>query len=298
MIGFEQWAAAASRIPVGDVSVALQDRGPRTAPVLTYCHGYPSSSHDICEVFDLLDDWRLIAIDFIGFGASDKPRGYPLTIHRQADAIEAAWSSAGVTSTVLECHDYGVSVGQELLARRAEGALQVRISAVIWHNGGLYPDLHRPTVGQQLLRDPDRGSTVAAAMTEELFAGGIGVTWGTRVPMTDEVVHEMWLGMSRQGGVSIAHELLHYMDDRREHAERWRSALENSGLSQTFVWGALDPVSGAHVMERLMDRMPDATFVPLADVGHWPMLEAPDSVAAAIGSRRPAPLPLEPTPGS
>jgi len=287
VITFDEWAADAPRIASGDVSIALQDRGPRSAPVLTYCHGYPSSSHDIAEVYSLLDDWRLVAVDFIGFGASDKPRAYPLTVHRQADAVEAAWAHSGVRTTVLECHDYGVSVGQELLARRAERALAVEIAAVIWHNGGLYPDLHRPTIGQQLLRDPDHGAEVAASMTEELFSGGVGVTWGTRVPMTDEVIHEMWLGMSRGDGIAIAHELLHYMDDRREHQERWRAALESNALPQTFVWGDLDPVSGRHVMERLVERLPDATFVQLEDVGHWPTLEAPEVVAAAIESYRP-----------
>jgi pimeloyl-ACP methyl ester carboxylesterase len=287
VISFDDWAADATMIPVGDVSVALQDRGPRSAPVLTYCHGYPSSTHDIAEVFGRLDAWRLVAIDFIGFGASDKPRDSRLTIHRQADAVEAAWAHADVASTVLHCHDYGVSVGQELLARRAEGALAVDITAVVWHNGGLYPDLHRQTVGQQLLRDPEHGAEVAAAMNEELFSGGIGVTWGTRVPMTEELIHEMWVGMSRNGGAAMAHELLHYIDDRREHADRWRAALEGNGLPQTFVWGDLDPVSGAHVMERLVDRLPDATMVPLADVGHWPPLEAPDEVVGAIESHRP-----------
>ncbi len=288
MISFDDWAEGATTVPVGDVSVALQDRGPRTAPVVTYCHGYPSSTHDVAGAFGRLDDWRLVAIDFIGFGASDKPRGAPLTIHRQADAVEAAWAHAGVTTTVLQCHDYGVSVGQELLARRADGALDVDVTAVVWHNGGLYPDLHRQTVGQQMLRDPEHGAEVAAAMTEELFAGGIGVTWGTRVPMTDEVIHEMWVGMSRNGGAVMAHELLHYIDDRREHADRWRAALEDNGLPQTFVWGDLDPVSGAHVMERLRERLPDATMVALADVGHWPPLEAPDEVVAAVESYRPA----------
>lgn len=81
MISFEDWTTDSSKVAVGDVSVALQDRGPRSAPVLTYCHGYPSSSHDIAEVWSQLGDWRLIAVDFIGFGASDKPRGYPLTVH-------------------------------------------------------------------------------------------------------------------------------------------------------------------------------------------------------------------------
>jgi pimeloyl-ACP methyl ester carboxylesterase len=287
MITFDDWAARSTRIPAGDVSVALYDRGPADAPVLTYCHGYPSSSHDVVDVFDRLRDWRLVAVDFIGFGASEKPRPYPLTIHRQADAVQAAWRHLGITSTVLQCHDYGVSVGQELLARRADGALDVDITAAVWHNGGLYPDLHRQTVGQQLLRDPDHGAEVAAGMTEELFSGGVAVTWGERVPLSDEVIHEMWLGMARDDGTSIAHELLHYIDDRREHADRWRAALEANGLPQSFVWGDLDPVSGAHVMERLRERLPDADLVALADVGHWPPLEAPDEVAAAIESHRP-----------
>ena len=77
-------------------------------------------------------------------------------------------------------HDYGVSVGQELLARRAEGALAVDITATVWSNGGLYPDLHRPTIGQQLLLDPDHGAEVAEAMDESLFASGVRITWGDR----------------------------------------------------------------------------------------------------------------------
>ncbi|UDY37585.1 alpha/beta fold hydrolase [Dermatobacter hominis] len=292
MSSFEEWAARSTRLPVDGLSVALYDSASwgdadPDDPVLTYCHGYPSSTHDIEPVWERLGGWRLVAIDLIGFGASDKPRGDRLTIHRQADAVEAAWRELGVASTVLQSHDYGVSVGQELLARRAEGGLAVDVTAAVWHNGGLYPDLHRPTVGQQLLRDPDHGAEVAASMTEELFRSGIEVTWGERVPLTDEVVHEMWVGLSRDGGSAMAHELLHYMDDRKEHADRWRGALERSGLPMTFVWGDLDPVSGAHVMERLRERMPDATLLPLADVGHWPTLEAPDEVAAAVESHRP-----------
>ena len=286
MTTFDEWADDATMIPVGDVRVALQDRGAPGSPVLTYCHGYPSSSHDLADVVMLLDDWRIVAVDFIGFGASDKPRDRTLTIRDQADAVEAAWAHAGVRSTLLQCHDYGVSVGQELLARRSDGSLSVEISGVVWHNGGLYPDLHRPTVGQQLLRDPEHGAAVAAAITEQSFADGVGVTWGTRTPMTDDVIHQMWLGMQRNDGVSMAHELLHYIDDRREHAERWREALEHCDLPQTFVWGDLDPVSGAHVMERLRERLPAATMVPLADVGHWPPIEAPDVVAAAVESHR------------
>jgi pimeloyl-ACP methyl ester carboxylesterase len=40
----------------------------------------------------------------------------------------------------------------------------------------------------------------------------------------------------------------------------------------------LDPISGAHMAERIRERCPDAPFIALDDVGHWPVLEAPDRV--------------------
>ena len=45
-----------------------------------------------------------------------------------------------------------------------------------------------------------------------------------------------------------------------------------------FVWGMLDPVSGAHMAERIRERLPDAPLLALDDVGHWPLLEAPERV--------------------
>ena len=44
----------------------------------------------------------------------------------------------------------------------------------------------------------------------------------------------------------------------------------------------LDPVSGAHMAERIRERLPDAPFAALEDVAHWPPLEAPERVAAAL----------------
>ena len=55
----------------------------------------------------------------------------------------------------------------------------------------------------------------------------------------------------------------------------------------TFVWGMLDPVSGAHMAERIRERLPDAPFTALEDVAHWPPLEAPERVAATLLSRQP-----------
>lgn len=275
------WRARSTPLVVDGREVATYDLG-EGAP-FTFCHGYPSASVDIEPVLEQLgSDLRCLALDLPGFGASAKPPGHRHSIHAAVDAVEALWADRGIGSTLLVVHDYSVSVGQELLARRAEGALSVELTGVVWMNGGLYPDLHRPTIGQQLLLDPEQGAGFAAGMTEELFLGGIEGTWGERVPMADHLARPIWESMDDGGGAQLMHELLHYLADRREHAARWSAALEGADLPMAFVWGDLDPVSGAHMIVRVEERIPSADVRRLAHVGHWPLLEAPDAVAEAI----------------
>lgn len=268
------------------LDIAAYDLGDESARSLTFLHGYPSSSHDISAVWDLLaadpsDRWRLLTLDLPGFGASAKPVGHPYSIHAAADAVEAMWAATTVTHTLLVAHDYSVSVAQELLARRADGSLPITVDAVVLMNGGLYPDLHRQTEGQQLLLSDD-GPASAAAIDEEMFATAIGVTWGRRIPYDPALVTDMWASMAESGGTAQMHALLHYVTDRISYADRWRTALESTDLQLAFVWGDLDPVSGAHVMERVEPRFPHADITRLADVGHWPLLEAPNVVAEVI----------------
>ena len=123
-------------------------------------------------------------------------------------------------------------------------------------------------------------------MDEAGFVSGVEVTWGQRVPFDPVAMHEMWASMDQGGGVPLMHDLLAYMIDRREHADRWRAALVDSDVPMAFVWGDLDPVSGAHVIERIEQLRPDTTIVRLADVGHWPLLEAPDELAAVVDGQR------------
>jgi pimeloyl-ACP methyl ester carboxylesterase len=278
-----EWASATTPLESGGLRIATYELGASDGSPVTYLHGYPSSSLDLAPVAARLgDSARMLTLDFPGFGASDKPAGHPYSIHAAADAVEALWGASGVTATMLVSHDYGVSVGQELLARRSDGALDVELTSTVWMNGGLYPDLHRPTLGQQMLLDPETGGDVAAAIDEDLFTGGIAGTWGERRPIDAAEIHEMWLSMERDDGVRIMHELLHYIADRRQHEGRWRDALEQCDLAMRFVWGDLDPVSGAHMIAQVEDRIPQATVLRMADVGHWPPLESPDEVADTI----------------
>jgi pimeloyl-ACP methyl ester carboxylesterase len=252
---------------------------------MTLLHGFPSSSHDWAKVAPALADRHaLLMPDFLGFGASDKPREHDYSLREQADLVEALWSHEGVESTVVVGHDYAVSVAQELLARRAEGALAVEIEAVHLLNGGLYPDVHRPQPTQEALLDPEQGPRIAAAMNEPLMVAALEPTFAEGYDGAADSA-DIWAAMSRDDGHRIAHLLIRYMLDRRADERRWVDALEGTDVPLAFVWGMLDPISGAHMAERIRERRPDARFTALDDVGHWPPLEAPERVAAALLGR-------------
>jgi pimeloyl-ACP methyl ester carboxylesterase len=167
---------------------------------MTLLHGFPSSSHDWSKVApELAREHALLLPDFLGFGASEKPREHEYSLHEQADLVEALWAREGIAETVLVAHDYAVSVTQELLARRTDGRLGVELAAVHLLNGGLYPDLHRAQPTQLALLDPEQGPQLSALLTEELFVQALAPTFADGFDAADDSA-AIWQATSRERG--------------------------------------------------------------------------------------------------
>jgi pimeloyl-ACP methyl ester carboxylesterase len=282
-----EWWAGGERVPLalGGRQRQVFVRRLGEGPALTLLHGFPSSSHDWAKVAPALAQRHaLLMCDFLGFGASEKPREHDYSLHEQADLVEALWAHEGVAETVLVVHDYAVSVAQELLARRAEGALAVALRAVHLLNGGLYPDVHRRQPTQDALLDPEQGPRIGELVNEELFVAGVAPTFAEGYDAAHDSA-QMWRAMQRDEGQRIGHLLIRYILDRERHEARWVSALEQTDVPLSFIWGMLDPVSGAHMAERIAARLPAAPLLALAEVAHWPQLEAPQRVVDAVLER-------------
>ncbi|MDO7869452.1 alpha/beta fold hydrolase [Nocardioides jiangxiensis] len=281
-MSIHDWWAAGTMVPLrlSDTERSIFVRSTGSGPTVTLLHGYPSCSHDWSAVADqLAGDHTLLMPDLLGFGASDKPSPHAYSIHEQADLVEALWAHHATTSTVLVAHDYSATVAQELLARHAEERLSVRLTAVLLLNGGIYPDLHRPEPVQTALLDPVQGPLVSAAMTREAMTQALRPTFAADFDFQD-AADDIWAANTR-GHVNI-HDTISYITDRRTHADRWVSALEGTGIPLSFVWGLLDPISGAHMIERVHTNIPTAVVNELGHVGHWPLIEAPEAVADAV----------------
>jgi pimeloyl-ACP methyl ester carboxylesterase len=253
-------------------------RAGRGTPLLLV-HGYPTSSWDWARIWDpLAERFDVIAADMLGFGESDKPRGHRYTIGEQADLQLALLDDLGIPECHALVHDYGVTVGQELLARVREG-VSVRLHSIAFLNGGLFPETHRARPSQRLLASP-LGPCLARLSTRRTFARSFRAVFGPQTQPTDEDLHGFWQLASQHDGMLALAGLIAYMRERRERRERWVAALVDAKLPMLVINGVLDPVSGAHMLERLEQLRPGTEIVRLP-VGHYPQVEAPGAVLEA-----------------
>ncbi|MGI9293749.1 MAG: alpha/beta fold hydrolase, partial [Pseudomonadales bacterium] len=194
------------------------------------------------------------------------------------DLYESFLRDRDVSHYHILAHDYGDTVAQELLARQQCDVAVAEIESICFLNGGLFPETHEPLLMQRLLLSP-LGPLLAKQFTFKKFAAQFNKVCAREIPKED--LQSLWVLVCHKEGLAVMPKLIRYMVERREQRERWVGALTASEIPMRLIDGLLDPVSGAHMVTRYRELVPDADVVELADVGHYPQLEAPNDVLAA-----------------
>lgn len=270
------WRQAGATFTYRGHPVFFHDEG--SGDPLLLIHGFPTASWDWHRIWPFLrPHFRLIAPDMIGFGFSAKPRAYDYSLLDQADLHQALLDHLGLDHAIILAHDYGDTVTQELLARQLEGKGTFTIGAVCLLNGGLFPEAIRPRPVQRLLLSPI-GPLISRLINERLFSRSFAAIFGPATQPTPNELHDFWTLVNHDDGVALAHKIIHYLRERRQHRDRWVEALQQTGVPLRFIVGPLDPVSGRHMAERYRELIPNPDVVSLDGVGHYPQLEDPAGV--------------------
>ncbi|MBT8768119.1 alpha/beta fold hydrolase [Metapseudomonas boanensis] len=246
------------------------------APLLLI-HGFPTASWDWHYLWQpLAERYQVIACDMLGFGYSDKPLGHDYRLLEQADLQQALLAHLGIEGPVhVLAHDYGDSVAQELLARHHEGRFQM--ASCVFLNGGLFPETHRPVLVQKLLLSPI-GFLVARGFSRRKLAANFAKVFGPHSQPSEAELDDFWSLIAEQNGPRVMHRLIRYMPERRQQRDRWVVAMQRGDVPLRVIDGAVDPISGAHMVARYRQLVPEADCVLLEDIGHYPQTEAPGEV--------------------
>jgi len=262
-----------------------------SGPPLLLIHGYPTASWDWIKIWSqLTEKFQCITLDMLGFGYSAKPK-QAYSIFTQADICCKLLEQQGVKACHIISHDYGDTVAQEILARHNENSLAFKVCSLNLLNGGLFPETHRPVLMQKLLLS-SLGGLLVRLINKKTLAKNLHKIFGPSTPPSEQEIDEFWHLINHNDGHLVMHRLIHYMVERRENRSRWVGSLQCSNVPLRLTNGMLDPISGAHVVERYKQLIPNADVICLQDIGHYPQVEAPqlvlDSVLTKIKQSSPA----------
>jgi pimeloyl-ACP methyl ester carboxylesterase len=253
-------------------------------PLLLLLHGFPSSSYDWRLLLEEIPGRNVLAFDFLGFGLSDKPRGHDYSLFWQADLTEdLVRRHAAGRPVFVFAHDMGTSVANELMARDLEGKLEMEIAGIMLFNGSMVLEVASPTPAQRALRSR-LGPLVARLSSERLFRHQFGSVFSAAHPLGDEEAEDQWSLICHNGGRTLGHRTISYMDQREEHAERWHGAIRDWPGELSLAWGMQDPVASIAVLAALRELRPEVPVSELPQLAHYPQLEDPQRLAQVLAS--------------
>ncbi len=257
---------------------------PGTDPLLLFLHGFPSSSFDWRALLAQDRDHAALALDFLGFGLSAKPRDHVYSLLWQADLVEDLLRRRQPGRAVfVVAHDMGTSVATELLARDLEQRLDIRLAGALLFNGSIVLERASLTPAQRLLRSR-LGALFALLSNERVFRQQFGALFSAEHPLDRQEAADQWSLICHNGGRTLGHRLIHYLEERERYAERWHGAVRDWDGPLSFAWGLQDPVATTAVLEALIELRPGAPVERLPELGHYPQLEDPAAIMAALGA--------------
>jgi pimeloyl-ACP methyl ester carboxylesterase len=286
--GYFSWRPAAEDAsPVEIFHVEMGDPG---AAVLLLIHGWPTSSIDWFEVAGPLSArFRVCALDFPGYGFSDKPQGWGYSLTRDEELIEFYLSEViGAEAGVVVAHDRGDSVALLHAARCAEGRSATRLEHLVLSNANIFLPLSNLTQAQRLVLDPQSWSQVEATVTPSLLAEGVGATTFTPPRQAgDPEVEALTAIFAHNDGIKVLHEGIQYLVERSQDEQRWLASLAGAPFPVTVIWGLYDTVSpprvASYVWNQYLMLKPGGNrlyFIP--DANHYLQVDRPDAFVRVL----------------
>lgn len=285
MITAEAWRQRGSMVETAAGRVFAVDAefgaggDPRGLPLIVL-HGFPTSSWDFAESLSVWPSARrVILLDFLGFGFSEKPDWFSYSLFEQADVFSELARHLGLSRVHIWAHDMGTSVLTELLARQERGLLPMTIESIVLMNGSVHIDMASLTVAQRVLASP-LGSAFVRLNSRTVFAKQLARI--VRRPLEKRAIDTMWALMTREEGLDRLPAIIGYLGERKRFVGRWVGALKRFERPALVAWGKHDPVAVSAIAQRLSEEIPTSRLHYFAELGHYPQVEGPREVAEVV----------------
>jgi pimeloyl-ACP methyl ester carboxylesterase len=239
---------------------------------VVFIHGNPGSAGDWIDLLSRAGEFsRAVALDVVGFGKADKPRGFPYTVPAMGEFVGTVLDELGVERAQLVLHDFGGPWGLHW-ADNHPGSL---VTLTLIDTGVLLG--YRWHYLARIWRMPVAGELFqAAAVSRSAF--GLVLRHGNPRGLARGFVDEMHANYDRATRRAI---LRLYRNTEPAALARLGTGVDRN-IPTLVIWGRRDPYLPVAQAAKQTLTFPRASVNVLDSSGHWPFIDQPEQVAELV----------------
>ena len=251
-------------------------------PVIVMVHGNPTWSYYYRHLITLLSkNSRVIALDNMGCGLSEKPQNYPYCLASHIDNLEALLSHLHVKKFSLIVHDWGGAIGFGCGVKRIESLEKIALMNTAAFRSKRIPlriSLCRtPVLGEILVRLfngfawPAQFMAVQKKMNNEVAAAFIAPynSWKNRVAIY-HFVKDIPLKQNDTSYSTLV------------DIENSLTKIQERAIPILICWGGRDFCFNDSFFEEWKDRFPNAESHYFKDGGHYVLEDKIDEIKPIV----------------
>ncbi|HKW73257.1 MAG TPA: alpha/beta fold hydrolase [Candidatus Dormibacteraeota bacterium] len=248
-----------------------------SGPAVVMFHGNPTWSFLYRNVIKQLSDrFRCIAVDYPGFGLSERPAGYGYTSAEHAQVIGKLVDSLGLDQFIVVGQDWGGPIGMTVAVERAN-----RVAGLVFANTWYWPAQGSLVTFSVVMSSPPLQWLI---LNRNMFVNFI-VPRSVSKPMDPLVFKTYQDAQPRPDMRRGVAEFPRQIRRARPMLERLANEAPKAFASKPMelVWAMKDPAFGSPaVIARWQRDFPQANLTRLDNANHYIQEDAPEEVAAAI----------------
>jgi pimeloyl-ACP methyl ester carboxylesterase len=279
--GFEQeYPFASHELKFDGLRYHYVDEG--SGPTLLFVHGNPTWSFAFRNLIKALSpSYRVLAVDHIGCGFSDKPQNYPYRLAQHVANLERFVTELDLRDITLFAHDWGGAIGMGVATRLPE-----RFSRFVLFNTAAFRSQRIP-LRIAVCRIPGLGAIGVRGLN--LFSRAALRMAVARPDRLTPAVRRGYLAPYGNWHDRVA--VLRFVEDiplSPTHPSYDTLVAIEEGLPKLrdrpmlFVWGERDWCFTTEFLDEFLRRFPNAESLRLPDAGHYVFEDAIEPIRARV----------------